>query len=49
MIMAKVRFYILSKHEGQPATVYLRYSDGRKMDIWTSMEKSDILTTLDRF
>ena len=33
--MAKIKFYIRSKTEGQPATVYLRFSDTRKTDIWT--------------
>ncbi|MEI6048173.1 MAG: phage integrase SAM-like domain-containing protein [Bacteroidota bacterium] len=33
--MAKINFYIRSKQEGQPATVYLRFSDIRGVDIWT--------------
>ncbi|MDO9339333.1 MAG: tyrosine-type recombinase/integrase [Bacteroidales bacterium] len=33
--MAKINFYTQSKQEGQPATIYLRFSDGRKTDIWT--------------
>lgn len=32
--MAKINFYIRSKQEAQPATVYLRFSDTRKTDIW---------------
>lgn len=30
--MAKINFYTRSKQEGQPATVYLRYNIGRKVD-----------------
>lgn len=33
--MAKINFYIRSKQEGQPATVYLRFTDTRETDIWT--------------
>jgi site-specific recombinase XerD len=32
--MAKINFYIRSKQEGQPATVYLRYNDGHGVDFW---------------
>ena len=34
--MAKINFIIKAKQEGQPATVYLRYSDIRGIDIVTS-------------
>lgn len=30
--MSKINFIVKSKNEGQPATVYLRYSDTRKID-----------------
>ncbi|MFA5300875.1 MAG: site-specific integrase [Lutibacter sp.] len=34
--MAKINFIVKSKHEGQPATVYLRYSDTRGIDFISS-------------
>lgn len=34
--MAKINFIIKSKNEGQPATVYLRYSDTRGIDFITA-------------
>lgn len=34
--MAKINFIVKSKHEGQPATVYLRYSDTRGIDLVTA-------------
>ena len=32
--MAKINFYVRSKEKGQPATVYLRYSESRDVDCW---------------
>lgn len=32
--MAKINFYVRSKDKGQPATVYLRYSEERGRDFW---------------
>lgn len=34
--MAKINFIVKSKNEGQPATVYLRYSDTRGIDFITA-------------
>jgi hypothetical protein len=39
--MAKINFYIRSKQEGQPATVYLRYNIGRKTDKDGNLKYSD--------
>jgi len=37
--MAKINFIVKSKHEGQPATVYLRYSDTRGIDFITATKE----------
>jgi len=39
--MAKINFYIRSKQEGQPATVYLRYNIGRKVDKEGNLKYND--------
>lgn len=39
--MAKINFYIRSKEEGQPATVYLRYNIGRKKDKEGNLKYND--------
>ena len=32
--MAKINYYIRSKKKGQPASLYLRFSEGRNFDLW---------------
>jgi hypothetical protein len=39
--MAKINFYIRSKQTGQPATVYLRYNIGRKVDKEGNLKYND--------
>ena len=37
--MAKINFYVRSKREQQPATIYCRFSDKRQTDIWTPTQE----------
>lgn len=37
--MAKINYYVRSKEKGQPCTLYLRYSEGSNIDIWTPTQE----------